>query len=144
MWPDKQSVLVPIDFSEASFDALTEALTMVADPSHVHVLHVLPDLTSEADFIRERAVLADREPLARQAIERRLAADQRGVDVIVRTGVAGPVIASTASELGCDLIVMPSHGRWGASRLFLGSVAERVLRLAECPVLILKISEGRA
>ncbi len=138
MWSNIASVLVPVDSSDASFEALDKALTMVAEPGHVHVVHVLADLTSEADFLRERFTLADREEHARRALEGRLTDSQRGVNVLVKTGAPGQVIADTARELGCDLIVMPSHGRTGVSRILLGSVAERVLRLAECPVLVLK------
>ena len=47
------------------------------------------------------------------------------------------------SRIGCDLIVIPSRGRSGLARLLLGSVVERVLRLASCPVLVLPAhSEG--
>jgi nucleotide-binding universal stress UspA family protein len=56
----------------------------------------------------------------------------------VRFGDPGREIAAHAEELHAELIVMPSHGRTGLSRLFIGSVAERVVRLAHCPVLILK------
>jgi nucleotide-binding universal stress UspA family protein len=51
------------------------------------------------------------------------------------------MIADLAKELNANLIVMPSHGRSGVSRLLLGSVAERVLRLANCPVLVLRGAE---
>ena len=60
------------------------------------------------------------------------------VDFQVRFGDPGREIAALAEELHAELNVMPSHGRTGLSRLFIGSVAERVVRLAHCPVLILK------
>tara|TARA_R110002096_G_scaffold84702_1_gene195401 strand:+ start:1007 stop:1432 length:426 start_codon:yes stop_codon:yes gene_type:complete len=137
-WPNRKSILVPIDFSDASFRALDEALTMVGDPSQVHAIHVLPDLDSELAFMRETFDLEGREVRAETAIRERLGEKLLGVQVLVRTGVAGDVIASVAEELGCDLIVIPSHGRSGISRFFLGSVAERVLRRATCPVLVLR------
>ncbi len=111
---------------------------MVGDPSQVHAIHVLPDLDSELAFMRETFDLEGREVRAETAIRERLGEKLLGVQVLVRTGVAGDVIASVAEELGCDLIVIPSHGRSGISRFFLGSVAERVLRRATCPVLVLR------
>jgi nucleotide-binding universal stress UspA family protein len=135
----KKSVLVPIDFSDASLAALEEALSLVDSPSHVHAIHVLADLTSEADFIREAMSLDERKNSAEALLAAKLtAAGAEGVEPIIREGSAGEVIAGVAKDLGCDLIVMPSHGRQGLSRLLLGSVAERVLRLAPCPVLVIR------
>lgn len=51
-------------------------------------------------------------------------------------------IADLAEQLGTDLIIIPSHGRSGLQRLFLESVTEKVLRLAHCPVLVLRTSES--
>ena len=56
----------------------------------------------------------------------------------VEIGDPGHRIADVAAKLGADLIVMPSHGRTGIERMLIGSVAERVLRLAHCPVLVLR------
>ena len=135
----RKSVLVPIDFSDASFEALKEALTLVDSPSHVHAIHVLADLATEADFVREAMSLEDRESRAKAMLSERLStADAEEVAPIVRQGSAGEVITEVARELGCDLIVMPTRGRKGVSRLLLGSVAERVLRLAHCPVLVIR------
>ena len=53
-------------------------------------------------------------------------------------GDPGSEITKLAKEVGAHLIIMPSHGRTGISRLLLGSVAERVLRLSHCPVLVLR------
>ena len=62
------------------------------------------------------------------------------LDVIfqVQFGDPGHGITDYAEEVGADVIVMPSHGRTGLRRLLIGSVAERVLRLAHCPVLVLR------
>lgn len=53
----------------------------------------------------------------------------------LETGDATSAITSTAEKLGCDLIVMGTHGRTGVSRFLLGSIAEMVVRKAPCPVL---------
>ncbi len=65
---------------------------------------------------------------------------RRSRRLISRCGSEIPAARSPrfAEQLHAELIVMPSHGRTGLSRLFIGSVAERVVRLAHCPVLILK------
>jgi len=64
-------------------------------------------------------------------------------DFHVSFGDPGNEIAAFAERLKADLIVMPSHGRSGLTRLLIGSVAERVLRLAHCPVLILRGLSGK-
>ena len=61
-----------------------------------------------------------------------------GIHSVVHTGDPGSDIARCAEELHVDLIVIPSHGYHGFKRLVLGSVAERVLRFATCPVLALR------
>jgi nucleotide-binding universal stress UspA family protein len=63
-----------------------------------------------------------------------------GVEAERRLEEGDPVeaILRVAEEIGADLIVMGTHGRTGLSRLFMGSVAEQVLRRAPCPVLTLK------
>jgi nucleotide-binding universal stress UspA family protein len=135
----RKSVLVPIDFSDASLEALKEALSLVDSPSHVHAIHVLSDLKSEAAFIREALGMDEREERAGALLSTTLAdAGAEAVEPIIRAGSAGEEISKVARELGCDLIVMPTHGREGVSRLLLGSVAERVLRLAHCPVLVIR------
>ena len=134
-----KSILVPIDFSAASLEALKEALSLVDSPSQVHAVHVLSDLKSEAEFIREAMGIDEREDRAKALLTSRLAdAGAEAVESVIRVGSAGEEISKLAQELGCDLIVMPTHGREGVSRLLLGSVAERVLRLAHCPVLVIR------
>ena len=64
-----------------------------------------------------------------------------GLDIIsIEVAIWEPTgqIVDNAAEIKADLIVMPSHGYKGAKRFLLGSVAERVVRLSPCPVLILK------
>jgi nucleotide-binding universal stress UspA family protein len=56
----------------------------------------------------------------------------------VRIGGAGDIIGEFAREMAIDLIVMGTHGRRGLSHMFLGSVAERLVRTAPCPVLTLR------
>jgi nucleotide-binding universal stress UspA family protein len=67
----------------------------------------------------------------------------RKADFHVAFGDPGNEIAGYAERLKADLIVMPSQGRSGVARLLIGSVAERVVRLAHCPVLILRGLSGK-
>ena len=75
----------------------------------------------------------------RKAIPERLAQAQvEGVRVEVVMDDPPHGIADFAQQTHAELIVMPSHGRTGVKRLLIGSVTERVLRLAHCPVLVLR------
>lgn len=139
-WLPKNRVVVPFDFSEQAEQALDSAQTFAAGQSGLHVVHVLPTIelaepgviweTIDDDARRHHAEAAFRERFANSPFEK--------VDFQVRFGDPGREIAAFAQKLDAELIVMPSHGRTGLSRLFIGSVAERVVRLAHCPVLILK------
>jgi nucleotide-binding universal stress UspA family protein len=139
-WLPKNCVVVPFDFSEQSDPGLESAQVFVASVAGLHVVHVLPTIelaepgviweTIDDDARRRHTEAAFRERFAKTPFEK--------VDFQVRFGDPGREIAAFAEKLHADLIVMPSHGRTGLSRLFIGSVAERVVRLAHCPVLILK------
>jgi len=56
----------------------------------------------------------------------------------LKHGVPAEVILDTAKEAGFDLVVVGTHGRRGVKRFLLGSVAERVIRHAHCPVLVVR------
>jgi nucleotide-binding universal stress UspA family protein len=143
-WFPRRCVLVPIDFSESSFDALDTALEMVADPSHVYAVHVMPALNDPA-AIWNLMDIDERRALAERKLKERLVADNHPQVVsVVRTGDAGEAITEYAADIHAELIVLPSHQRRGLNRLLMGSVAERVARLAPCPVLILRRTEEPA
>jgi nucleotide-binding universal stress UspA family protein len=136
----KQSVLVPFDADEPNRQALEVAASFVADPGHVTVLYVLPELPPQATLAFERNLdaAAHRDEVVR-AIEQILRAEGHpGFRVWVRQGPAADIIVQTAEHEAAELIVMPSHGRKGLNRWLLGSVTERVVRLAPCPVLVLR------
>jgi nucleotide-binding universal stress UspA family protein len=136
----KRSVLVPLDADEPNRDALGVAASFVADPRHVTVLYVLPELPAHATLAFERNLdaAAHRDEIAK-AIDKLLATEgHTGFRVWVRQGPAADIIVQTAEHEGTELIVMPSHGRKGLNRWLLGSVTERVVRLAPCPVLVLR------
>mgnify|MGYP002619579111 CR=1 FL=1 len=136
----KRSVLVPFDADEPNCQALEVAASFVADPRHVTVLYVLPELPAQATLAFQRNLdAAAHQSEIVKSIESTIAAEgHTGFRVWVRQGAAADVIVQTAEEDDVELIVMPSHGRRGVNRWLLGSVTERVVRLAPCPVLVLR------
>jgi nucleotide-binding universal stress UspA family protein len=139
-WVPRQSVVVPVDYSDESFAAVELARSLVQDASHLHVIHVLPYLTpTEPGVIWSTVDDAGRLAHAREALQGQLTdARYQGIDICVEFGDPGQQIAQYAQQQAADLIVLPSHGRTGLKRLLIGSVAERVVRLAHCPVLVLR------
>ena len=142
--------VVGVDFSDMSNKALDQALEVTAlRAGEVHVVYVESDLPLDPMFagafqasrsaeellesVRKRA--AERLD-AVQALHGKLAVKR--VVVHVRRGSAADEIAQLAADLDADLVVVGSHGRRGVSRLVLGSVAERVSRLARCAVWIIR------
>jgi nucleotide-binding universal stress UspA family protein len=81
---------------------------------------------------------AERIQHAKDALTERLGADFREARLEVAIGDPAHEITDRATKQGADLIVLSYHGRTGAARLFIGSVAERVVRHAHCPVLVLR------
>ncbi|HET7612771.1 MAG TPA: universal stress protein [Gemmatimonadaceae bacterium] len=65
-------------------------------------------------------------------------ADLHGREVVRAAGHVAAAIVDYAEECRADLVVMGTHGRGGAARLLLGSVADKVLRMAQCPVLVVR------
>ena len=133
-------ILVPVDFSERCFAAVEVAVEIAEDASPVHALHVLHEpQTGHPDPIWVSIEHAKRKQHAASALEGELQ-DRQHSDVAthVEFGDAGLRIAEFAKHHNVGLIVMPSHGRTGLERLLLGSITERVLRTAHCPVLVLR------
>ena len=142
-------ILAPIDFSHVSEDALSYATGLAAEMgAEVLVLHAMePVVYAGSPMSPEMSManyLDEQREAATQSLEKLLARlRQRKVPVegVVRSGPAYKVIVETAEESKCDLIVMGTHGRTGLGHLLLGSVAERVIRLAPCPVMTVRGTE---
>lgn len=138
-----ERVLVPVDFSDCSLDALEYAVVVAQQAeASLMLLHVLEPVSYGLDFtlghIRTREQL--RESWTKRLEE--LASSHQQSHVQIKFGLRGglPVdsILDSAQTLPCDLIVMGTHGRRGISHAFSGSVAEAVLRKARCPVLTVR------
>ena len=140
-WTITRPVVVPFDFSEYSIQAVRKAIEIAGDSSLVRCLHVLPFITPTEPGV-VWGLVDDEERLkhALESMQQQLPERDFGkLQIDVRLGDPGSVVADRAKELDAELIVIGSHGRSGIARLMLGSVAERVVRLASCPVLVVKL-----
>jgi nucleotide-binding universal stress UspA family protein len=141
--PKSRKFLVPIDFSKGSEAALEYAMAMGRESNaKLILLHVVPAAMAQSSEgtrfdlynLLERDARAN---LARFIKRRKLAPGSAQV-VLARGVNPAEIITQQAKKLRATMIIMGSHGRTGLPRFFLGSVAERTLRLAHCPVLIVK------
>lgn len=134
-------IVAPIDFSEEADEAVRFALEVASGPEWVTVLHVAPPLAAfEPGVVWDMVSDESRIERLEQAYAERFSDDRyKGVKFVVRFGDPGHEIAEFAEDENAGLIVMPSHGRTGIAHLLIGSVAERVVRHAHCPVLVLKV-----
>jgi nucleotide-binding universal stress UspA family protein len=134
------NILCPVDFSAASEHAFELACALARDyGARLVVLHVYtPQVVPFAEGVIPPADDSELQQV-RQTLEN-LQAPDRGFQFERRIarGSAAEVILRTIHELDADMVVLGTHGRTGLSRLLMGSVAERVLRQAPCPVLIVK------
>lgn len=140
-------ILVPTDFSEFSRPALTYACAMAERfGARLHLLHVVPDpamLVPEAAVFSVESMQAQSDKLVADAqkVLQQLPEGWQGSQPVirdVRVGAAFPEINDYAQQQDIDLIVIGTHGRSGLSHILMGSVAERVVRGAPCPVLSVK------
>lgn len=135
----RSCVVVPTDFSDLSFEALETAVAIADDPANVHVVHVLlpphPADPAVSFTLDEDARVKTVEQSLKTKLEELGHPD---LPIHVRHGNPGIRVCDVATSLGADLVVIASHGRTGIGRLLLGSVAERVVRLAPCAVLVVR------
>ena len=138
-WLPKKKVVVPVDFSDKSFTALDTAIELVSEPKQVLVVHVLQELSPlEPAEMWHTIDAQNRIRHTLTALRERLGDKYKDVDAQVLLGDPGHEVTEVAEHENADLIVLTSHGRTGVKRLLIGSVAERVTRLAHCPVLVLR------
>jgi nucleotide-binding universal stress UspA family protein len=141
------TILVPLDLTENA-EAIVEwaigwalmthaqlVLLHVVAPINNYLVPIYPDpMGYDQHYARARDAARERLlPLAHIA-------EARGVDASIRVQIGFPTeeILSLAGEAGAGLIILGTHGRKGLAHVFLGSTAEKVVRLAECPVFVVK------
>lgn len=146
-------ILVPVDFSAPSMHALDYAVGMARPlAAEVVVLFAVEPIysitpgdlyapASELSALMQEQRRQGKDQLAK--IEAQLKKRHAKLRAVLADGLAYQVIVSTAEKLKTDLIVMATHGRTGLSHLFIGSVAEKVVRSAGCPVLTIRVPEAR-
>ncbi len=147
-----QRILHPTDFSDSSKHALTYAVSFAQEYSaELCLLHVIEEVARAMYFDMLQTpplaeIMADIEAQANTAMRKLLPEECEGklqVEYIVRTGVPFLEIVGCAEEIKADMIVCGTHGRTGLKHVLFGSVAERVVRKASCPVLSVRHPEHK-
>jgi nucleotide-binding universal stress UspA family protein len=140
------TIVVALDFSDSTEDALEAALALAAAQadSHLHLLHVTPSAvpplwTDEPTALDLRAVEQAWTDTARQQLAKlaaRHALDASRATTAVVVGAPANEIVRYAEQHGADVIVLGSHGHGLVRRFLLGSVADKMVRQAPCAVLV--------
>ena len=141
-----QRILVPIDFSAHSKNALRHAIPFAEQfGASLHLVYVVEPTVYPADLGFGQVVMPDVEEELRERgfeelkglIEREIGDRVRATST-VRTGKPHQEILREAEEHHVDLIVLATHGHTGVEQILFGSTAMRVVRLAKCPVLTVR------
>ncbi len=143
-----RSILVPIDFSESSNEAFQYAVAFARQfGAKLTLLHVIEVVTA-GDFADTFPLLLDDEAINTGCKERlEDMVEELGVDsslieqILVREGRSFHEIGEAATEVRSDLIIISTHGYTGLKHVMLGGTAERVVRHAPCPVLVVREGE---
>jgi nucleotide-binding universal stress UspA family protein len=139
-------IMSPIDFSEHSGMALKAATEMAStfgsELCLVHVVPAIPRLPSASTFFHEGEYEEELHKSAQSRLDEMVrAVEARGIKARSEVGTANDVsmeLLRIADHNNVDLIVISTHGMTGWHKLAFGSVAEKVVRLAACPVLVLR------
>ena len=150
--PAIRNILVPVDFSDTSRAALRYAADLARRfDSRLHLLHVVPDPIRQPWAVENRIGRVRRGAEARRdetVVALRALATEERLDPLRTTtriaeGAAHHEIVDYVRAQGIDLVVMGTHGLGTLAHLFLGSVAERVVRHATCPFSSCQVFAGR-
>jgi nucleotide-binding universal stress UspA family protein len=135
--PQFQRILVTTDFSEGTADALTYAFSVAQEnESKVTLLHVVHDISADVSGKYRESLISG----VRSQLEAQVPAEARNwCDIVTRVerGVPYRMILKTIEEERPDLLIMNIHGKGMLDRALLGSTAERVVRVASCPVMMI-------
>jgi nucleotide-binding universal stress UspA family protein len=146
-----KNIVVPTDFGDLSQAALAYARRLAPlFGATLHIVHVVDELTARyldlPDYSQLGQLQTTLERSSRSRMEALVALDAPSAGTtgtVLTSRSAAETIASFARDVHADLIVMGTHGRGAVGRFFLGSVAERVLRIAPCPVLTTRGADGQ-
>jgi universal stress protein A len=143
-----KTILVPTDFSEYSDKALEIAVDIAkkenAAIEFIHIIAVIQTCAVDycfdqqtLDQLEENSANASKEQMAKQ-IDRIPGAKSISITTVIRKGVPYEEIVKEQIEKKIDLIVIASHGMTGLLHYLIGSVAEKVMKGAKCPVLLVR------
>jgi nucleotide-binding universal stress UspA family protein len=134
-------ILVPVDFDQSSLSMLELAAKIAQqNDGTVYVLHIVPvdmDVSGMPQYVD---LIKGQENIDREKLNVIVAQHLAGVksEILDEMGPPADVITEVAVKLAVDLIALVTHGRRGLARLVEGSIAEKVLRNAPCPVLAIR------
>lgn len=146
------TILHPTDFSEPSNHALAYAISLADEfGSKLVIVHVIEEISSALYFDMLQTpplaqLMVDIEKQASKALHELVPADARArlkVEYLIRKGPPFLEIIRCAQEVNADMIVCGTHGRSGLKHALFGSVAEKVVRKATCPVLSVRHPEHK-
>ncbi len=134
-----QKILVPVDYSDNSKKILEAAVFWAAKcEAQLHVLYVVQSFDDYSGFFVPHTPIAKFEEEIVQSAEQKMEsfnAEHQGVSASVLSGDVAEEIVGYASQHGFDLIIMGTHGYKGLEKILFGSVADKVVKSAQCPVM---------
>ena len=145
-----KKIVCPVDFSEFTDETINYAVDIAKKyDAELHLLHVIPNLnyfTPYESFLTPENLVAIEKNIEKE-IEKDFENILKKIDIpvkkVIKTGVTFVEIIDYIKAENIDLIVMGTHGRSGFEHILLGSVAEKVVRRATCPVLTVR-PKGKA
>lgn len=149
---EMKAILHPTDFSDPSKHAMKYAISFAKEyGAKLYVLHVIEEISNALYFDMLQApplvqLMTDIENQARKALEGILPEEVKGsieTEYLIRKGVPFLEIIRCAEQVKADIIVCGTHGRTGLKHALFGSVAEKVVRKAPCPVLSVRHPEQK-
>ena len=145
-----KNILLPTDFSNLSLTAASYAIDLASQyGAKVHLLHVIekkpPILAIRAIDISEEKIMKSIEDAAKESLEKALNKISKNkkveIKIILLKGNDYEEIVNYSQMHNIDVIVIATHGRTGLLHTLMGSVAEKVIRYAKCPVLVITPTE---
>jgi nucleotide-binding universal stress UspA family protein len=144
-----KNILCPVDHSDCSKEALRYAVSFaMKDNSKLYLLHVIDIRAFDESIDTMTPQIPDDETLKQlktkllDCIPEEIR-DDMNVEALVVQGIPFVEIIGTAKENDIDMIVIGSHGRTGITHMMMGSVSEKVVRKAPCPVLTVRKSDHK-
>jgi universal stress protein A len=151
MFPFRK-IMCTTDFSDPSYEALHSAAEMAIHmDAEIFIVHMVPKVHGippdplyafEGPEEHAQLLKADAERQVKDIIEQRLPKNVKS-QTIIRQEETAEGILHVAEEIDADVIVIATHGRTGWRHLVFGSVAEKVIREAHCPVLVTRVSKSQ-